>query len=162
MSKRKNNFYAVKKGRTTGIYRTWEECRRSVDGYSGAEYKGFATEWEAEEYMGGIKQPDSDNEEARTEEHLLFFAVRKGNTVGIFRTLDECWQAIDGYDGAEAKQFTDKDEAERYLAMKVEEDVSGKDAYMDDDLWDKEEWEKEEEYYLNHPEEDDCEFLFND
>lgn len=160
MSKRKNNFYAVKKGRTTGIYRTWEACRRSVDGYSGAEYKGFATEWEAEKYMGGIKLPDSDDEEARTEEHSLFFAVRKGNKVGIFKTLDECWKAIDGYDGAEAKQFTAKDDAEQYLSMK--EDVSVKDAYMDDELWEKDDWEKEEEYYLNHPVEEDCGFPYND
>lgn len=156
MSKRKNNFYAVKKGRTTGIYRTWEACRRSVDGYSGAEYKGFATEWEAEEYMGGIKLPDSDNEEARANE--LFFAVRKGNKVGIFKTLDECWKAIDGYDGAEAKQFTTEDEAEQYLSMK--EDISVKDAYMDDELWEKDDWEKEEEYRMNHPTEDNCELSY--
>ena len=35
-------YYAVKKGKTTGIFQTWEECRASVEGFSGAEYKGFA------------------------------------------------------------------------------------------------------------------------
>lgn len=45
-------FYAVKKGKTTGIFSNWADCKASVDGYSGAEYKGFATLAEAREYMG--------------------------------------------------------------------------------------------------------------
>ena len=35
-------FYAVKKGRTPGVYLTWEDAKKQVDGYSGAEYKSFA------------------------------------------------------------------------------------------------------------------------
>jgi len=45
-------YYAVKKGKTTGIYRTWEECRTSVEGVSGAVYKSFKTLSEAEAFMG--------------------------------------------------------------------------------------------------------------
>lgn len=45
-------YYAVKKGKKTGIFRTWEECRASVEGCSGAEYKGFAQLAEAESYLG--------------------------------------------------------------------------------------------------------------
>ena len=35
-------YYAVKKGKATGIFRTWEECRACVEGVPGAAYKGFA------------------------------------------------------------------------------------------------------------------------
>lgn len=45
-------IYAVKKGMRTGIFETWEECKAAVDGYSGAEYKGFKTKGEALEYLG--------------------------------------------------------------------------------------------------------------
>ena len=45
-------FYAVKKGLVTGIFQTWEECRESVSGYSGAEYKSFPTLEQAREYLG--------------------------------------------------------------------------------------------------------------
>lgn len=45
-------FYAVKKGKAVGVFRTWEECKASVDGYPGAEYKGFMSENEALEYLG--------------------------------------------------------------------------------------------------------------
>ena len=40
-------YYAVRKGFKPGIYTTWEECKKNVDGFSGAEYKGFMTREEA-------------------------------------------------------------------------------------------------------------------
>lgn len=45
-------YYAVKRGLKTGIFRTWAECRASVEGYSGAAYKSFPTEREAREFLG--------------------------------------------------------------------------------------------------------------
>lgn len=48
----KKNYYAVKNGYHTGIFETWEECRKMVDGYSGAEYKGFANIEDAKKYLG--------------------------------------------------------------------------------------------------------------
>ena len=49
----KKNFYAVKNGKVPGIYKSWSECKEQIDGYSGAEYKGFATEQEALDYYMG-------------------------------------------------------------------------------------------------------------
>ncbi len=46
-------FYAVRKGLTPGIYRTWDECKANTHGFSGAEYKSFPTLQEAQNYMGG-------------------------------------------------------------------------------------------------------------
>lgn len=48
-------YYAVKKGKTAGIFYSWEECRASVEGCPGAEYKGFASLEEAERYLGAGK-----------------------------------------------------------------------------------------------------------
>lgn len=45
-------FYAVKNGKTIGIFTNWEECRESVTGHPGAEYKGFSTLEEAKSYLG--------------------------------------------------------------------------------------------------------------
>lgn len=36
-------FYAVRKGRKTGIFTTWDECRAQVHGFPCAEYKSFPT-----------------------------------------------------------------------------------------------------------------------
>lgn len=47
------NFYAVKEGRTPGVYETWEKCREQISGFSGAVFKGFATAKEADAFVRG-------------------------------------------------------------------------------------------------------------
>ena len=44
--------YAVRKGRTTGLFMSWDDCKAQVDGYPGAEYKSFADPSEAMAYLG--------------------------------------------------------------------------------------------------------------
>ena len=45
-------YYSVRKGRSVGIYTSWERCKEVTQGYPGAEFKGFATRREAEIYLG--------------------------------------------------------------------------------------------------------------
>lgn len=45
-------YYAVREGLSRGIFLTWEECKASVSGYSGAVYKSFRTRQEAEAFLG--------------------------------------------------------------------------------------------------------------
>lgn len=45
-------YYSVRKGRSVGIFTDWERCKEATQGYPGAEFKGFATRREAEEYLG--------------------------------------------------------------------------------------------------------------
>lgn len=51
--------YAVRKGHKTGIFETWEECKTAVEGFSGAEYKGFPSRAEAESYCFGKAVADT-------------------------------------------------------------------------------------------------------
>ena len=53
MSKAKS-FYAVKNGRNTGIFTTWDECREQVNKFPNPIYKKFSTYDEADAY---IKSP---------------------------------------------------------------------------------------------------------
>lgn len=46
--------YAVRRGKVIGILDSWDACKEAVDGYPGAEYKGFKTLEEAWTYMEGI------------------------------------------------------------------------------------------------------------
>lgn len=46
-------YYVVWKGRTPGIFTTWNECKAQVDGFAGARYKSFPTLGEAESAFGG-------------------------------------------------------------------------------------------------------------
>jgi ribonuclease HI len=44
-------YYAVKKGRNTGIYNTWDECKLQIHEYKGAQYKKFDTQEDAESFI---------------------------------------------------------------------------------------------------------------
>lgn len=44
-------YYAVKRGRVTGILNSWEETEKSVKGFKGAKYKSFGTREEAKQYL---------------------------------------------------------------------------------------------------------------
>lgn len=45
-------IYCVKVGRKTGFFNSWDECKKQIDGFSGAVYKSFTNMQEAENYMG--------------------------------------------------------------------------------------------------------------
>lgn len=46
--------YAIRNGRQTGLVYSWDECKASVTGYSGSEYKAFSSELEAKRYLGEL------------------------------------------------------------------------------------------------------------
>lgn len=46
-------YYAVRAGRKTGVFETWDQCKAQVMGFSGASYKSFPTREEAEGFVSG-------------------------------------------------------------------------------------------------------------
>ena len=56
----KKKYYVVWKGHETGVFSTWNECKKHITNFKGAQYKSFASEEEAkiaytksyEEYVG--------------------------------------------------------------------------------------------------------------
>ncbi|AVK62765.1 ribonuclease [Lactobacillus sp. CBA3606] len=62
----KKQFYAVRAGYKTGIYQTWAACQQQINGYSGAQYKGFMTRTEAEAYLHGQARPTKSGQTVRT------------------------------------------------------------------------------------------------
>ena len=49
-------FYAVRRGRTTGIFNCWEDCHRSVNRISN-QYRGFHNHDDAVEYLNQVYRP---------------------------------------------------------------------------------------------------------
>ncbi len=43
MKKSKNKYYVVWEGHQAGIFDSWDKCKKQVDGFAAAKYKGFAT-----------------------------------------------------------------------------------------------------------------------
>ncbi len=49
----KQKYYVVWKGKNTGIFDSWDECKKQVQGFMGAEYKSFKSRKLAEEAYNG-------------------------------------------------------------------------------------------------------------
>lgn len=61
---KKQKFYVVWSGHNPGVYASWDDCKREVEGFGGARYKAFASEDEARrEFMLGA--PDERSDEVR-------------------------------------------------------------------------------------------------
>lgn len=50
-------YYAVKVGARTGVFTSWEECKKAVDGFPNAKFKKFHSLEEAERFVSGDEQP---------------------------------------------------------------------------------------------------------
>ena len=70
MKKPKSKYYVVWEGHQTGIFDTWDKCKKQVDGYTGAKYMSFTTLEEAKKafgsnawnYLGKAVKAPSNNE----------------------------------------------------------------------------------------------------
>lgn len=58
--------YAVKKGKKTGIFYNWDEVKELISGFSGAEYKGFKNEKDANDYLYGFNAEQISFEDDKT------------------------------------------------------------------------------------------------
>lgn len=60
-------YYAVRRGRETGIHENWDDARRSTNGYSNNEFKGFKDRSEAIDYMCTPSQQQRISSQSSTQ-----------------------------------------------------------------------------------------------
>ena len=92
----KKKIYAVRKGNKTGLFYSWDECKRAVHGYSGAEFKGFFTEEEAEAFLNIGKDKLTTNDTAIVTATDVLERNNKANSVKIKSTTDRLVVYVDG------------------------------------------------------------------
>ncbi|KNZ76361.1 Ribonuclease H [Termitomyces sp. J132] len=51
-------FYAVQKGRQTGVFLTWTDCEKQTKGFPGARYQSFTNAADAEAFVSGSSSKD--------------------------------------------------------------------------------------------------------
>lgn len=61
MKEKKLWYYAVHKGYTPGVYRSWLECKEQIDGFGGAIFQKFSTEDDAQHFIDNGKVPNKNN-----------------------------------------------------------------------------------------------------
>ena len=93
MAKTKQKYYAVKKGNVPGIYQTWDETKKQVDGYSGAIYKSFSTLADAENFI--LKEPaDKEDITNKVSNPIDYNNVVEDKISSL--NEDECVAFVDG------------------------------------------------------------------
>lgn len=58
---KKKYYYAVREGRKSGIYLTWEDCEKQIKGYKNAIYKKFEKINEAQDFIKSIDEKSKDD-----------------------------------------------------------------------------------------------------
>ena len=92
----KQKYYAVRKGRTPGVYENWEACRQEIHGFSGAVYKSFPTRQEALAFVEGKEEdPAASGKPSAGEWNRL------AEEMSLSLSPDEAIAFVDGsYDAA--------------------------------------------------------------
>jgi viroplasmin and RNaseH domain-containing protein len=116
-----HKFYGVRRGRTPGIYSSWEECQTQVEGFSGCEFKSFRSKRDAIDYMEVVVRTDDSHQ----SESKKYYGVRRGRTPGIYRSWDDCQTQVEGFSGCEFQSFTQARDAHEYMAsaMNMDENI---------------------------------------
>lgn len=66
-------YYAVRAGRKTGVFTTWDECKSAVSGFSGAAYKSFTNKDDALDFVNaGVKKGNDDKEDEKQSEAFAY------------------------------------------------------------------------------------------
>ena len=97
-------WYAVRRGRVTGILESWPECRKSVTGFPGAQFKSFKSLEEARTYL--------ETGEVSASGPQKFYAVRGK---GVYPSWKACQEAIVGVSSPQYRVFGTRGEAEAWM-----------------------------------------------
>lgn len=92
-------YYAVKKGRTPGVYQSWTECKAMVDGFPGAVYKSFKNKEEALAFAGNAKSAGTD---ARQKKQKTIVQQEDGALPSVYAFVDGSYNVathVYGYGG---------------------------------------------------------------
>ena len=79
-----SKYYAVKKGKKTGIYTTWNDCQLQVNGFSGAKFKSFKHYDEALSYLND----NSNNQKIDENSSIIYTDGSCINKKGGFAVVD--------------------------------------------------------------------------
>lgn len=105
-------FYAVRAGKTPGVYMTWPECQEQTAGFKGASYKSFPSREDAEAFVAGKNPPSMATDGTKQEK---FYAIAIGKEPGIYTDWDTASVAIKGWKGPKYKKFDTRAEAVEYI-----------------------------------------------
>lgn len=74
----KQKYYVVWSGKETGIFKTWEDCKKQVHGVKDAKFRSFPTEQEAKAaFENGYSKNTSVHDDKKDNKQLKLFESEK-------------------------------------------------------------------------------------
>lgn len=114
-SKASSRFYAVRVGRSPGIYHSWAECLDQVRGFPKAIFKSFTSLADADGFCS-----DGGARTVGTGKEAKWYGVLVGRRPGVYDSWPDALSQITGCRNATHKAFKTKAEAEQYVANGVD------------------------------------------
>ncbi|AMD18886.1 HBL016Cp [Eremothecium sinecaudum] len=124
-------YYAVHRGRLTGIYNEWKTCKEQIDGIEGASWGLFPTPEQAKVFVetGKRVKPRTERQStntsagmkasAKTSGKVNYYAVNSNNkelASKIFEDWESCRKYVSGKSGLAYKKFDDRAKAEAFIS----------------------------------------------
>jgi ribonuclease HI len=79
-------YYVVWEGSETGVFTSWDACKKAISGYSGAKYKSFTNLAQAEFAFEGVYEEyigKNSTSEARIPNELSKFGLPNMNSIAV-------------------------------------------------------------------------------
>ncbi|KAF7583692.1 RNase H family protein [Clavispora lusitaniae] len=130
-------YYAVANGRNAGVYKSWDDCKSQVSGFSNAKYKKFSSAEEASRFVssgssksssssyqsyssgssGRVSKPEPSNYSASTNygSKPRYQSARnsQGSTGGYQRKFDKIESSVDHSISRESSSGTSSDSSSK-------------------------------------------------
>nr|ACI49021.1 hypothetical protein Cbre_JD04.006 [Caenorhabditis brenneri] len=121
-----SKFYGVAHGFVRGVFTEWADAKKQIDKFPQPVYKKFPTEEEARKYVDERK-PKKVELSFPEPTHEAYYAVARGNVVGVFTNYNDVKEHIKNYPQPLHKKWATLDEAVAYFHKFYEgkEDVKG-------------------------------------
>jgi len=126
-------YYVVWEGKKTGVFESWDEVKKHIQGFPGARYKSFTSKTVAEE---AYRNPDSVVSTPKKKK-TKYYVIWDGENTGIYTNWDEAQKKLKGVPRDQFKTFGSKVLAERAV-LEGHEKYRGKDFRKTQDLSEKE------------------------
>ena len=126
-------YYVVWEGNKTGVFESWDEVKKLIQGFPGAKYKSFPSRKIAED---AFKNPESVVTEPKKKKNK-YYVIWDGDNTGIYTDWDVAREKLKGVPKDRFKTFGSKVLAEKSV-LEGHEKYIGKDFRKTQDLTKKE------------------------
>lgn len=102
-----NKYYVVFKGYNTGIYDNWNDCKKQVNGFSGALHKSFESPDEAEKAFEEYSESSNTNLEfEQPTSYSIKSIIVSGNCPNNFGEMSYQWNLVASTNNAKRKNLS--------------------------------------------------------